>query len=117
MKTAIRCATFSLLALLTLAACGGESGPPGIISLPVGFQPEGIAARDSFIYVGSIPSGAVYRADISTGVGSVLVPSQAGRAAIGLKVTAAPASSWRVGPPARPSSTTPSPARISPPIP
>src|SRR5690349_3344223 len=86
MKTVIRCAVFSLLASLALAACGRDSASPGIITLPVGFQPEGIAARDNFIYVGSIPTGAVYRADITTGAGSVLVPSQAGRAAIGLKV-------------------------------
>jgi sugar lactone lactonase YvrE len=86
MKTAIRYTVFYLLAFLTLAACGGDSTPPGIISLPIGFQPEGIAARDNFIYVGSIPTGAVYRADITSGAGSVLVPPQAGRASIGLKV-------------------------------
>jgi sugar lactone lactonase YvrE len=60
--------------------------PPDLISLPNAFQPEGIAARGDFIFVGSIPTGAVYRADITTGTGSVLVPAQSGRAAIGLKV-------------------------------
>jgi sugar lactone lactonase YvrE len=88
MKIAIQHLVLSILTCLTLAACAGEktASPPDQISLPNAFQPEGIAARGDFIYVGSIPTGAVYRADITTGTGSILVPSQAGRAAIGLKV-------------------------------
>lgn len=88
MKISIRHTFVSILTCLTLAACSGDSttAPPDQISLPNAFQPEGIAARGDFIYVGSIPTGAVYRADITTGTGSVLVPSQTGRAAIGLKV-------------------------------
>src|SRR5215211_4888158 len=59
---------------------------PDVISLPNGFQPEGIAVgRGSTFYVGSIPTGAVYRGDLRTGEGEVLVPAQEGRAAIGLK--------------------------------
>jgi hypothetical protein len=87
MKT-LRQTVLSILACLTIAACGGEDAapPPDVISLPNAFQPEGIAASGNFIYVGSIPTGAVYRADINTGIGSVLVPAQAGRASIGLKV-------------------------------
>ena len=79
---------FALLAALTLAACSGDDSAtlPQQIALPNAFRPEGIAARGDFIYVGSIPTGAVYRADITTGAGSVLVPAQEGRAAIGLKV-------------------------------
>jgi hypothetical protein len=38
-------------------------------------------------FVGSIPTGAVYRGDLRTGTGDVLVQPQAGRAAIGLKVS------------------------------
>lgn len=79
-----------LLFGLLLSACsgGGASAPEpaDLIPLPNGFQPEGIANSENFLYVGSIPTGAVYRADITTGVGSVLVPSQAGRAAIGIKL-------------------------------
>ncbi|MBI2354508.1 MAG: superoxide dismutase [Deltaproteobacteria bacterium] len=88
MKIAMQHIVLSILTCLTLAACTGENRaiPPDLIPLPNAFQPEGIAARGNSIYVGSIPSGAVYRADITTGEGSVLVPSQAGRAAIGLKV-------------------------------
>jgi len=88
MKTVLQYIFLSVLACLTMVACSGENAaaPPELISLPNAFQPEGIAARGDFIYVGSIPSGAVYRADINTGTGSILVASQTGRAAIGLKV-------------------------------
>ncbi|HEY9526686.1 MAG TPA: hypothetical protein VIR02_06375 [Anaerolineales bacterium] len=59
---------------------------PDVIPLPNGFQPEGIAVGTGHtFYVGSIPTGAVYRGDLQTGEGEVLVPAQAGRAAIGLK--------------------------------
>lgn len=57
-----------------------------MIPLPDGFQPEGIAVgTGTTFYVGSIPTGAVYRGDLRTGEGEVLVPAQTGRAAIGLK--------------------------------
>lgn len=59
---------------------------PDVIPLPDGFQPEGIAVgKGHTFYVGSIPTGAVYRGDLRTGEGEVLVPAQSGRAAIGLK--------------------------------
>ena len=59
---------------------------PDVIPLPNGFQPEGIATgTGTTFYVGSIPTGAVYRGDLRTGEGEVLVQPQAGRAAIGLK--------------------------------
>lgn len=80
-----------LLSLLTLSllvpATAGAAAFPKLIDLPNGFQPEGIAtAGESSFYVGSIPTGAVYRGDLSTGQGAVLVPPREGRAAIGLKV-------------------------------
>jgi len=59
---------------------------PAVIALPNGFQPEGIAVgnADTF-YVGSIPTGAVYRGDLRTGNGAVFIAGTAGRAATGLK--------------------------------
>ena len=58
---------------------------PETVALPLGFQPEGIAVGPgSTLYVGSIPSGAVYRADARTGRGALLVPGREGRSAIGL---------------------------------
>jgi len=59
---------------------------PNRIELPDGFQPEGIAIAGQQFYVGSIPTGAVYRGDLRTGAGAVLVPAATGRAAIGMKV-------------------------------
>jgi sugar lactone lactonase YvrE len=60
---------------------------PGLIRLPDGFQPEGIASgRGTSLFVGSIPTGAVWRGDARSGRGDVLVPPHEGRAAIGIKV-------------------------------
>lgn len=60
---------------------------PKVISLPNGWQPEGIATgRGTSFYVGSLRDGAIYRGSVLTGQGSVLVPGQAGRAATGLEV-------------------------------
>ena len=80
-----------LLALVVLVAtlastAGAQSAFPTRIDLPNGFQPEGIAVAGEQFYVGSIPTGAVYRGSLRTGKGAVLVPAAAGRAAIGLKV-------------------------------
>ena len=61
---------------------------PRPIRLPDGWQPEGIAAgRGTSLYVGSIPTGAVWKGDARTGQGDVLVPGRPGeRNAIGIKV-------------------------------
>ena len=78
---------FLLLAFgfMTVAAAPAQAFPD-VISLPNGFQPEGIAVGiGSTFYVGSIPTGAIYRGDLRTGEGSILVQPQAGRNAIGLK--------------------------------
>jgi sugar lactone lactonase YvrE len=59
---------------------------PEVIPLPDGFQPEGIATGNgATFFVGSIPTGAIYRGDYRTGEGEVLVPAQAGHMAIGLE--------------------------------
>lgn len=71
--------------LTTIAAAPAQAFPE-VISLPNGFQPEGIAVGiGSTFYVGSIPTGAIYRGDLRTGEGAILVQPQAGRNAIGLK--------------------------------
>ena len=50
------------------------------------FRPEGISiGNGTTFYVGSIPTGAVYRGDLRTGTGAVLVPGATGRAAIGVE--------------------------------
>lgn len=77
-----------LLLALSLAPVGTAAAAqlPESIPLPDGFQPEGIASgTGTTFYVGSIPTGAIYRGDIETGEGEILVPAQEGRSAIGLK--------------------------------
>jgi sugar lactone lactonase YvrE len=59
---------------------------PKRIALPNGFQPEGIAIAGEQFFVGSIPTGAVYRGSLRTGQGSPIVPAMSGRAAIGIDV-------------------------------
>jgi len=79
-----------------LTSCGNLAGtetPPPIgndtpttISLPNGFQPEGITIGEgTTFYVGAFATGAIYRGDVLTGEGDVLVQPQEGRQAIGLK--------------------------------
>jgi sugar lactone lactonase YvrE len=58
---------------------------PETIPLPNGFRPEGIAIGEGHdFYVGSIPTGAIYKGNLRTGEGDLLVPPTEGRAAIGL---------------------------------
>src|SRR5215471_15265381 len=71
---------------LTGIASTSASSFPEAIPLPNGFQPEGIASGNgTTFYVGSIPTGAVYRGDLRTGTGEVLIQSQAGHSSVGLK--------------------------------
>jgi sugar lactone lactonase YvrE len=77
-----------LLIVLSSTMIGAASAQtfPDLIPLPNGFQPEGIAVgKGSTFFVGSIPTGAIYRGDLRTGEGDIFIPAQQGRAAIGLK--------------------------------
>jgi sugar lactone lactonase YvrE len=85
MRLALCAAIGALLALA--GASGAAQRPyPATLPLPKGFQPEGIAIRGNTFYVGSIPMGAVYRGNLRTGAGSVLVTGRSGRAAIGVEL-------------------------------
>ena len=80
-----------LLALAAISAAltsvaGAQNAFPTRIALPNGFEPEGIAIAGEQFYVGSIPTGAVYRGSLRTGSGAVLVPAVSGRAATGMKI-------------------------------
>jgi len=80
-----------LLAALALAVLAPGAAVarafPDTIRLPDGFQPEGIASgRGTSLFVGSIPTGAVWAGDARSGRGAVLVPPHTGRNAIGIKV-------------------------------
>lgn len=85
--TAARILTL-LTGLALVGAAPAAARPfPAVIPLPTGFQPEGIeTGKGHTFYVGSLATGAVYRGDLRTGQGAVLVPGQPGRSAAGLGV-------------------------------
>jgi sugar lactone lactonase YvrE len=76
----------ALAAIVLAAPLGAGGGFPERITLPDGFRPEGIAiGKEATFYVGSIPTGAIYRGNLRTGEGSIFVPGAAGRAATGVE--------------------------------
>jgi outer membrane protein assembly factor BamB len=75
----------AFVAVLTSSVALAKASFPDVIALPNGWQPEGIAmGKGTTFYVGSIPTGAIYRGDLRTGKGSTLVTGAAGRAAVGV---------------------------------
>jgi hypothetical protein len=79
----------SMLALAVLPAWAAPVKPgetfPKILPLPDGFQPEGIVTgRGTDYYVGSLADGAVYRGNLRTGEGELLLTPPEGREAAGL---------------------------------
>jgi sugar lactone lactonase YvrE len=88
----------SMLAVLTAlsgvlvggspASSGNKPKPfPEVIQLPVGFRPEGIEiGRGTTFYVGSVANGAIFRGDLRSGSGAVVIPSEAGKAATGIEL-------------------------------
>jgi sugar lactone lactonase YvrE len=76
----------ALAAVVAASAALAKASFPQTIALPNGWQPEGITVGDGdTFYVGSIPTGAVYRGDLRSGKGATFVPGAAGRAAIGIE--------------------------------
>jgi sugar lactone lactonase YvrE len=68
-------------------ASGAPPVFPETVSLPDGWEAEGVATgRGTDVYAGSLASGAVWKADLRTGEGSVLVDQNPGGAAVGLAV-------------------------------
>jgi sugar lactone lactonase YvrE len=60
---------------------------PSVIQLPTGFRPEGIeVGRGTTFYTGSVANGAIYRGDLRTGKGAILVPGATGEAATGIEL-------------------------------
>jgi len=72
---------------LPSAAAPADRAFPDVISLPDDFQPEGIAiGRGTSFYAGSLADGSIYRGDLYTGAGAILVPPESGRLIAGLAV-------------------------------
>ena len=79
----------ALVATFTLGLTGvaGAAPFPDRFELPIGFQPEGIASgKGQELFVGSIPTGDIYRIDARTGETERVVDAPAGSAAIGIEV-------------------------------
>jgi sugar lactone lactonase YvrE len=85
----------ALAAFVLAAPLAANNNFPEKIALPDGFRPEGIAiGNGGTFYVGSIGApppgttgGAIYRGDLKTGEGAVIIPPAAGRSAIGVELS------------------------------
>ena len=88
MKTSRVLLTTALAAAFALAPTGSASAAPfpDTLALPNGWLPEGIATGSgTSIYSGSRADGSVWKGDLRTGEGEVLVDVD-GRVAVGIKV-------------------------------
>lgn len=78
--------TAAAVAVGTSQADKGKKSYPDVIQLPKGFQPEGIEiGKGSTFYVGSVATGDIYRGDLRTGEGAVIIPGE-GRSATGMEL-------------------------------
>jgi sugar lactone lactonase YvrE len=76
-----------MLRMLSIAAAATLAAFPQVIQLPKGFQPEGIeVGRGTTFYVGSVANGAIFRGNLRTGTGSILVQGATGKAATGIEL-------------------------------
>jgi strictosidine synthase-like protein len=88
-------ATLAIVAAASPALAAGQF--PSRIALPNGFAPEGITAgRGTTVYVGSLVDGRIWRGDVRTGRGSILVPP-AGGTAVGTEYEARANRLWVAG--------------------
>jgi sugar lactone lactonase YvrE len=79
-------AWIAVAATVLAAPLGASARFPERIPLPDNFRPEGIAIKGHTFYVGSIPTGAIYRGDLRTGEGTTINEGAAtGRASIGVE--------------------------------
>jgi hypothetical protein len=96
----------ALAAPATTAATGYAASPAGArshhavrdeVPLPVGFRPEGIASIGRTFFSGSLADGRIWRGDLITGRGAVLVPGATGRSLRGMQVDRRTGLLWVTG--------------------
>jgi sugar lactone lactonase YvrE len=76
-----------MLRMLVMGAVAAVAVFPQVIQLPKGFQPEGIeVGKGTTFYVGSVANGAIFRGNLRTGAGAILVPGAAGKSATGIEL-------------------------------
>jgi len=83
MRTFLAILAATSVAAAAIVATGATAAPgkkfPEVISLPNGWQPEGIAiGKGTTFYSGSRVNGAIYRGDVRTGTGSIWVAGPTG---------------------------------------
>lgn len=91
--------TLTAVTASPVAARHGHHAPPDTIALPNGWQPEGITTDGKSVYSGSLADGAVFRADVRTGRGTVVAAGAPGRVAAGLDFDRRRDLLWVVGGP------------------
>jgi sugar lactone lactonase YvrE len=69
---------------LAAQAAAAPSGAGDRIDLPTGWQPEGVTTDGTDLYVGSLATGRILRADLRTGRTTVLSKSETGKPAVGI---------------------------------
>lgn len=71
---------------------------PGTVALPDNSSPEGIAGGPgSTFFAGSRADGSIYRGDLRTGRGAILVPGRVGAVAVGMQFDARTRLLWVAG--------------------
>ena len=97
-------ATVSAVAAPAIAAPTVAAGPSGAgarhaaaVPLPVGFRPEGVASYGRVFFSGSVADGRIWRGDLRTGRGGVLVPAAPGRSLRGMQVDRRTGLLWTTG--------------------
>jgi hypothetical protein len=89
MKRLVLALAFAASLLISLAPAVAAANFPAQINLPNGWQPEGITSGPgTTFYVGSLANGAIFKGDVRTGSGDVLVPGQPGLVAVGVEYEA-----------------------------
>jgi hypothetical protein len=119
LRTAVTLAALGAVAAAIMAGSpasqttGGKPFPQ-VIQLPTGFRPEGIeVGRGTTFYTGSVANGAIFRGDLRTGNGAILVPGLTGEAATGIELDRHKHLFVAAPEPGRPTSTAPGQERCS----
>jgi hypothetical protein len=87
LASSLRIPVIAILIAAAMAVPASARQYPETIPLPNGWQPEGIATGvGSQFFAGSLANGAIFKGNLKTGQGDVLVPGHDGGAAVGLKV-------------------------------
>ena len=74
------------LATISMPVTAAAEPFPDVIPLPDGWRAEGVAVGGgTSVYAGSLADGAIWKGDLRTGEGGVLVPGSEGSVSVGLK--------------------------------